>query len=172
MFGLGCGKSDDLRNLPPQNLEICCFGDSLVFGTGAASSEENYPSYLAEMLDREVTKWGTPGDTTAQALAKCDRFTDAQFGIVVVTIGGNDILKRVRWPETEKNLIEIFEKVQASGAVVVFTGVTGPLNPTRDKLYRKICRSMGVLYISEILDGIKGNSDLSADPVHPNSRGY
>jgi len=172
LFLTGCGKPVTLRNLPPQNDQICCFGDSLVFGTGAANDDESYPGHLASMLGREVTKWGTPGDTTAQALAKCDRFMESRFGVVIVTIGGNDILKRVQWPETEKNLRSILQKIQGTGAVVVFTGVTGPLNPTRNKLYRKMCRELGVHYIPEILDGIKGNPDLSADSVHPNGKGY
>lgn len=172
-LALGCGKSVELKNLPPQNNEICCFGDSLVYGTGANDpKEESYPSVLGTVLGRMIYNWGTPGDTTAQALSKCVRFENQKFGIVVVTIGGNDILQRVRWEETEKNLRLIFERLQESGAVVVFTGVTGPLNPTRNKLYRKICRQLGVHYIPEILDGITDDPALRADGVHPNSQGY
>ena len=170
--GYGCRKPVRLKNLPPRNDRICCFGDSLVFGTGAANTDETYPAFLSSILVRNIVRWGTPGDTTAQALVKCDRFIQEQFGVVIVTIGGNDIIQRVRWPETERNLIDIFKAIQGSGAVVVFTGVTGPLNPTRNKLYKKMCREMGVYYIPEILDRIKGNPDLSADSVHPNSKGY
>ena len=170
---LGCGRSVQLKNLPPQNSDICCFGDSLVYGTGASDpKEESYPSVLGKMIGRTVYNWGTPGDTTAQALSKCVRFENQKFGIVIVTIGGNDILQRVRWEETEKNLRLILQKIQEIGPVVVFTGVTGPLNPTRNKLYRKICKQEGVHYIPEILDGITNDPALRADEVHPNSQGY
>ena len=140
---------------------------------GASNPEEDsYPKILETRTGRTVHSWGTPGDTTAQALAKCDEFRNHKFGIVVVTIGGNDIIQRVRWDETEKNLRLIFQKIQKTGALVVFTGVTGPLNPTRNKLYRKICQQEGVHYIPEILDGITNDPALKADEVHPNSQGY
>lgn len=170
---VGCGDSTvTLVNYPPQNDRVCCFGDSLVAGVGATSANQTYPVYLAELIDRQVTSWGASGDTTAQALSKCNKFENNAFGIVIVTIGGNDILQRIRWEKTEKNLRLIFQKIQDTGAVVVFTGVTGPLNPTRDKIYRKICKQEGVLFISEILDGIIKNPELAADNVHPNSKGY
>ena len=173
ILGGGCGGSVQLKNLPLQNNDICCFGDSLVYGTGTSDPEkESYPSILENMIGRPVYNWGTPGDTTAQALSKCSHFESQKFGIVIVTIGGNDILQRVRWEETEKNLRFIFQKIQESGAVVAFTGVTGPLNPTRNKLYKKICQQEGVHYISEILDGITDDPTLRADEVHPNAQGY
>ena len=168
----GCSKSIEVKNFPPQNEDICCFGDSLVYGTGAEKPEESYPNILGKIIGRKVESWGTPGDTTGQALPKCTKFKGRRFGMVIVTLGGNDIIRRVRWEETKKNLHSIFQKIQATGAVVVFTGVTGPLNPTRNKHYRKICREEGVHYIPEILDGITNDSALRADEVHPNSKGY
>ena len=172
ILSFGCGSSIQLKNLPLQNNTICCFGDSLVYGVGAKTPEESYPSILKILTNRDVSSWGTPGDTTEQALLKCAEFENHQFGMVIVTIGGNDILQRVRWEKTEKNLRLIFQKIQSTGAVVVFTGVTGPLNPTRNKLYRKICKKEGVHYIPEILDGITNDPALRADEVHPNSQGY
>ena len=169
---VSCSKSPKLTNIPPQNNRICCFGDSLVYGVGASTLDESYPRVLEEIIGTSVDSWGTPGDTTEQALAKCESFKDEKFGVVVVTIGGNDIIKRVRWEKTQHNLKGIFKKIQETGAVVVFTGVTGPLNPTRNKHYKKICKGEGVLFIPEILDGILSDPALKADEVHPNSDGY
>ena len=168
----GCGKETKLKNFPPPSKKICCFGDSLVYGTGAASLEDSYPRELEKITELEVLSFGTPGDTTAQALPKCKSLQNQGFGIIIVTLGGNDILQRVRWEKTEKNLHSLFQTIQTTGAVVVFTGITGPLNPTRNKLYKKICKKEGVLYIPEILDGIIDDPSLRADEVHPNSQGY
>lgn len=170
-FLVGCGDVP-ITNIPPQNERICCFGDSLVAGVGARSEAENYPAFLAAKSGRAVVNWGTPGDTTADGLEKTDQFIDEKFGIVIVTLGGNDILRRLPWPETKANLHRIFQSIQRSGAVVVFTGVTGPLNPSRNRLYRNICAEEGVLFVPEILDGILQDSALRADSVHPNSAGY
>ena len=169
----GCGRPTPLSNLPPQNTRICCFGDSLVEGVGAGGDEFSYPAVLNSLLsNNEIVALGTSGDTTADGLSKTAMFADQKFGVIVVTLGGNDILQRVHWDTTKKNLHSIFQALKETGAVVVFTGVTGPLNPTRNKHYAKICDAEGVLMIPEILDGILSNPDLKADEVHPNAEGY
>jgi acyl-CoA thioesterase-1 len=171
---VGCGGPVQLANTPPQNLRICCFGDSLVEGVGAGGAENKYPAVLDSLLPghHEVVAWGTSGDTTADGLNKLPMFADQEFGIIVVTLGGNDILQRVHWDTTKANLHSLFQKLTGTGAVVVFTGVTGPLNPTRNSHYAKICKAEGVLLVPEILDGILNNSDLKADEIHPNAAGY
>ncbi len=40
----GCGKTIPIKNLPPQNGQVCCFGDNLLFGTGSSNAEENLSS--------------------------------------------------------------------------------------------------------------------------------
>ena len=169
---VSCGETPQIKNYPPQNNEICCFGDSLVYGVGADSPADAYPDVLAKLTGRSVYNWGTSGDTTSDGLNKCIKFQERKFGAVIVTLGGNDILRRIRWEITKENLRKIFQLIQESGAVVVFTGVTGPLNPTREKLYGVICKEQGVLYIPEILKGIMNNTDLKSDEIHPNSEGY
>jgi lysophospholipase L1-like esterase len=169
---VGCNRNRwPLTNAPPRATTIACFGDSLVAGVGAPAGE-SYPAQLAKRLDRPVAAHGKSGDTTADALPKAAGVAQRGYGIIVVTLGGNDILQRVQWSETERNLRQLFRDLQQGGAVVVFTGVTGPLNPSRNRLYRDLCREAGVLYIPEILDGILNNTDLKADEVHPNARGY
>ena len=116
----GCGKEIKLKNFPPPSKKICCFGDSLVYGTGAASLDDSYPSVLEEITGLEVLSFGTPGDTTAQALPKCKSLQNQGFGTIIVTLGGNDILQRVRWGKTEKNLHMLFQTIQTTGAVVRF----------------------------------------------------
>lgn len=166
-----CGKPR-LKNAPPRNLDVCCFGDSLVSGVGAPTPEQSYPGQLADLIERQVTAWGRPGDTAGQALKRLEGFSQQEFGLVVVTLGGNDIIQRRQWADTEGHLREVFRGIQATGAVVAFTGVTGPLNPTRNGLYKKLCRQEGVLFIPEIMDGILANPELKADEIHPNAAGY
>ncbi len=165
----GCGR--ELANVPPRNTIICCFGDSLVSGVGAKEAE-SYPAHLAQITGRPVQAWGTSGDTTSDGVAKLARFAGSEFGIVIVTLGGNDILQRKPWDETRANLETIFQTLIDSGAVVVFTGITGPLNPTRNREYGKLCKAYGVLYIPEILDGIRNRDELMSDAIHPNADGY
>jgi acyl-CoA thioesterase I len=168
-----CGGPVELANIPPQNTQICCFGDSLVAGVGAGGNQHSYPAVLDTLLpDNEVVTLGKSGDTTADGLSKVAMFANKRFGVIVVTLGGNDILQRVHWDTTKANLHSLFQELKKTGAVVVFTGVTGPLNPTRNSHYARICEVEGVLLVPEILGGILSNSDLKADEVHPNADGY
>lgn len=167
----GCGYP--LANTPPRNATICCFGDSLVEGYGVAdAATESYPAVLAELSGATVSNWGASGDTTADGVHKLARFADSDFGIIIVTLGGNDILKAVPWEETQQNLDTLFTRLTATGAVVVYCGVTGPLNPGRGRIYADLCEKHGVLYIPEILDGIRNRDALMADTIHPNAAGY
>lgn len=169
---IGCGEPTALVNMPPRNGMVACFGDSLVAGVGASSPDASYPSLLSHYLGQPVANLGRSGDTTGAGVARLAEFADSEFGVVIVTLGGNDILRRVHWDETVANLEHIFSFWQQNGAVVVFTGVIGPLNPTRDKHYAKLCEAAGVLYIADILDDILGNPPLMADEIHPNDKGY
>ena len=172
LFLVGC-SAPEFRNNPPRNLRICCFGDSLVEGVGASNRDKtSYAAQLGTMLGAEVTNWGTSGDTTGDGVRKLDRFQGQDFGIVVVTLGGNDILRRVHWQETKGNLETIFTRLTDAGHFVVFTGVVGPLNPTRSKHYGKLCEQFGVLYVPDVLDDVTGNPDMLADEIHPNDAGY
>lgn len=166
-----CGRRP-LSNFPPRNPSICCYGDSLVAGVGAASPQDSYPAQLGRLLDRPVTALGRSGDTTGAALARLPEVEKGQFGIVIVTLGGNDILQQERWADSERHYREIFGRLRANGAVVVFTAVTGPLHSGLEQRYRPLCDEYGVLFVPDIMRGIIGDTSLKADGIHPNAAGY
>lgn len=170
----GCGGSNwPITNVPPQNVRIACFGDSLVAGYGVNDpATQSYPAALARILGREVVNRGTSGDTTEDGVGKLAQFKDEKFGIIILTLGGNDILQNRDWPDIERDLRTLITTLQASGAVVVFTGVTGPLNPGRGEKYEAICREYGAVYVPEILRGLRNHDELMSDAIHPNEAGY
>ena len=159
-----CSKIE-IINTPVSNEKIACFGDSLVQGVGAEKGKE-YPALLADILGKSVDNFGQSGDTATTSLKRIDQVTDGQYGLVIVTLGGNEFMKREQWPDSEKSIRQVFQKLQASGAAVVFTSCV------RHELYEPICEEEGVLFIPSILNGILHNDPLMADAVHPNSKGY
>lgn len=172
VLACSCG-SPPLANNPPRNLTICCFGDSLVRGVGASDHNvTSYPAQLGEILNTEVTNQGLSGDTSKDGVDKLSHFNNQQFGIVIVTLGGNDILRRVNWQDTKQNLTRIFSELTGTGHFVVFTGIDVPLTPSRSKRCGQLCEAHGVLYVSNILDGITNNPKLLSDKIHPNDDGY
>jgi acyl-CoA thioesterase-1 len=169
----GCGGEDSLKNVPPQNERVCCFGDSLVAGNGADTKDERYPNVLATLIDRDVTNWGVAGNTTTDGLRRIDRFaSEPPFGVVIVTLGGNDLVRQLPLAETEKSLRAIFKRIQETGAVVVYTSVTSPVSLKRRNMYKRVCVEEHVLFIPNVLKGILTNNDLKADFLHPNGAGY
>jgi lysophospholipase L1-like esterase len=152
---------------------IVCFGDSLTYGTGASPGMD-YPSRLAEMLNREVVNAGVPGDTTASALKRLQRDVLSETpALVLVTLGGNDLKNGVPAAEALANLSEIVEVLQRSGARVVVGGLRFPMRDRGyGKAYAELAERTGAVLIPHILDGIMGKRALMSDPIHPNDDGY
>jgi lysophospholipase L1-like esterase len=162
-----------IHNLPVGSGPLVCYGDSLVSGVGASSSRQTYPAQLGQLLGRPVQAQGTPGETTAGALNSLrDGNGPKNAPLVVVTLGGNDMLARTRLSVTEANLAEIFDLLQARGAVVAFTAIESPLSAQRGRSLAKLCREHGVILVPDLLGDILGEDELMADPIHPNDAGY
>ena len=152
---------------------IVCFGDSLTYGTGAHDGSE-YPARLSDMLGKEVVNAGVSGDTTARALSRLERDVLSQSpGLVLITLGGNDLKNGVSTAVAFENLRRIVETIQASGAVVIIGGVSFPfMDRGYGKGYRDLAEDTGALLIPNILEGIMGTKHLMSDPIHPNDEGY
>jgi len=79
---------------------------------------------LSRELGLPVINTASAGDTTAEALAA---ISDAVWikipRLVIVLLGGNDFLRQVARQETQKNLEEIVQRIQAQGAMVAIAGV-------------------------------------------------
>lgn len=152
---------------------IVCFGDSLTYGTGASPGMD-YPSRLGRKLGREVINAGVPGDTTASALNRLERdVLSASPGLVLITLGGNDLKNGVPAEEALANLIEIVETLQKNGARVIVGGLRFPMRDRGyGKAYAELAERTGVVLIPHVLDGIMGNRNLMSDPIHPNDEGY
>lgn len=161
----------EIVNRPPQQRQIVCFGDSLVHGVGATSAEGGYPFQLGQMLGIQASAYGVPGETAAEGLERLAETPEIAECIAIVTLGGNDILRRIPWEETEKSLEAIFRALQSRGCMVVYTGVKG-FGGGLSGRHRRLCRRAGVVLVPNILKGILGDPKLKADQIHPNNRGY
>lgn len=129
------------------DIEIVAFGDSLVEGIGSEQGGGFVPM-LEEMAGRPILNLGRRGDTTADALARIGSVLREKPDVVIVLLGGNDLLQHVPAGETARNLALINAELKNAGAKVLLVKL-------------------------DILNGIEGNSALmSRDGIHPNDRGY
>ncbi len=166
-------KEYEIKNVPLSVSRIVCFGDSLTRGIGAGKGND-YPSRLAEMIGIEVINSGVSGNTTAHALARLeDDVLSYEPDVVLITLGGNDLKKRLNVDTARANLVSIIQRIQAAGAMVVLGGIDIPLyGKGYAQMYESIARQTGSVLIPNILEDLFGNPDLMSDSIHPNDRGY
>lgn len=162
-----------VKNLDYSGEAIICFGNSITKGVGVSESYA-YPSFLAELLNREVINAGVSGDTTFTALKRMEEdVLNKNPALVVIELGGNDFLQKIPKRVTLTNLEEIIVRIQERGALVVLCDISGGhfLAGYR-KEFKKLARKTHCLFVSGVLDGILNNSSLKSDYIHPNTEGY
>jgi lysophospholipase L1-like esterase len=152
---------------------ILAFGDSLTYGTGAAEPE-SYPVVLAQITGRTVVRDGVPGEVTAQGLARIDAsLEEHRPKLVILCLGGNDMLRKVPDAEIVSNLRQMVQKIRGSGAAVVLVGVPRPqLLGAPPEFYGEIAQAAGIPYERRALKEILYDRELKSDPIHPNAKGY
>jgi acyl-CoA thioesterase I len=158
------------KNGKPEKLIF--LGDSLTTGYGMDDPNLSYPNQLAKMLNLSNTVYGYNGITTEKALEVIDSLKSEKPAMVIVTLGGNDLLQRLKLEKTEANLREIFQKLQTMGHTVVFTEVLGIGGKSRHEVYRKVCRELGVTMVPDILKGMLTDQEaMQSDNIHPKAKG-
>lgn len=171
-LGAGCGPP---KVAPlPSSSKILALGDSLTWGTGA-TPETSYPAHLARASGWNVVNAGVPGDTAQQG---CDRLqallVEHQPALVLVFLGGNDILRR-RPPSALTDGLGTC--VRAAGdarvpmlllAVPTF-GLTGFADAP---LYAAFAKKAKLPLLRPELGALLRDDALRADAIHLNGDGY
>ena len=165
----GCGNS-----VGPSHFSqgIVAFGDSLVVGFGAGSGND-FVSLLESRLSVNIVNAGRLGDTTATGLARLDEdVLNREREIVIVLLGGNDLLRGVPVQERIDNITKIVQRIRGTGADVILVGLgEGPLDAFAGALPGLASQTSSTL-VPGILEGIFGQPGLMFDAIHPNSAGH
>ena len=170
---VGCGeKVPKLAKLGSADV-IVAFGDSLTYGTGA-QEHESYPAVLAQMTGRQVIRAGVPGEVTAQGLQRLAEVIDEHHPkLMIVCLGGNDMLRKVNAAEIKSNLRSIIKAIKDRGIAVVLVGVPQPaLITSAPEFYSELAREFAVPYESKVVTNVLYSAEMKADPIHPNAKGY
>ena len=162
---------------------IVAMGDSLTEGLGVDTADA-YPAQLERKLrdggyDVTVVNAGVSGETSSGALSRVDWVLRQKPDIVILATGGNDGLRGVEPSVTQKNINQIVQKIQDSGAVVVLGGMEMVQNMgtqyTGDfrAIYPEIAKRHNLILMPFLLEGVAGHPDLNqADTIHPTAEGY
>ena len=171
-----CGSSDRAAALPrlPSDATVLAFGDSLTAGNGA-SREQAYPAQLSKLISREVINAGVPGETTTGGLERLsDVLDETQPALVILCEGGNDMLRKQDRKQMRDNLARMIEEIQRRKIALVLLAVPSPalIGMDPEPRYEELARKYSVPLLAETLTDILRDSDLKADQIHPNAKGY
>ena len=170
-----CGPSWEITNARPSGTNVIAFGDSLTAGY-RLDPGQGWPEQLSAIIGRPILNRGVSGNTTADALARLERDVLAEDPrIVLVCLGGNDMLRRLPADQQFDNLRAIVRAIQEKGALVVLIGTEGFKILSQvdyGERYESLAREMGAVYVPDLMEGVLTDRSLMLDQIHPNARGY
>lgn len=165
-------RDSPVPNLDSRGTTIVALGDSITAGTGAPR-HQSYPVHLSTLLGIPVVNAGVPGDTTADGLARLPSILAHDPWLVIVELGGNDLLRRRPAEQAEADLAALVEGLLAAGTAVVLVEVEVPLvGRAYDGMFDRLGDRFGVPVVEESLSEILADPSRKSDQIHPNALGY
>lgn len=164
---------------------ILAFGDSLFAGYGLEEGE-SYPARLqaalrARGVNARVANAGVSGDTTAAGRQRLAFVLDAQEEkpeLVLLELGGNDLLRGLPPEQTRANLDAMLAELGKRDIRVLLVGMRAPPNAgpefqaAFDAIYPELARKHGAALIPFFLEAIYDKPALiQPDHVHPTAQG-
>ena len=152
---------------------IVAFGDSLVEGIGASHAND-WVSLLSNRYAVPLINQGKKEDTTRSAQARLEHdVLHHDPLLVILLLGGNDIIFRIPKKETFSNLGTMIDRIQTHGAGVLLVGVRGGiLADAFEGHFQDLAEKKTIPFIANVLEGILDDTRLMSDQLHPNDAGY
>lgn len=176
LFGGGLARADGLK--------LLALGDSLTAGYGLGPGA-GLTDQLQARLDQQfgegnviIINAGVSGDTTRGGLARLDWALADTPDMVMVALGGNDMLRGLEPAETKENLRQILDQLQQENLPVLLAGMLASGNLGQDyanefdAIYPTLAADYDVIFYPFFLDGVALSPDLNQpDGLHPNQDG-
>lgn len=172
-----------------EEVTILALGDSLTAGYGLPTESGLVPQLenwlKAQGEDVKIINAGVSGDTTRGGLSRVEWSLTPEVDAMIVTLGGNDVLRGVDPSDTRANLDGILDVADARDLPVLLIGLYASRNygadfkAAFDAIHPELAEDHGALYEPNFFEGIAGdNSDpsasrqwMQADGIHPNAEG-
>ncbi|MEP1942052.1 MAG: arylesterase, partial [Sulfitobacter sp.] len=142
---------------------------------------------IGQGADVRVINAGVSGDTTAGGLARVAWTLTPEVDAMIVTLGGNDLLRGLGPAQARANIEGILQAAQAAQVEVLLVGMQAPLNfgavykTQFDAIYPELSMAYGTGYADSFFTGLaEGNEGFEpaalqqwfqADGIHPNREG-
>lgn len=173
-----CG-SKAKEDVLPSGSRVLALGDSLTAGKGVASGEA-WPDLLANRTGWVVINGGVSGDTSGGALRRLPALLGEHNPVLVlVTLGGNDMLRHIPQEETIANLGQMLAMIKEYGAKPVLLATPKPSvagavfqNLSAADFYRQVADEQQVPMIEDAIADVLSDPQMKGDPLHPNAAGH
>ena len=164
---------------------VLAFGDSLTAGYGLKPNE-SFPAQLQASLRKQgvavrVHNAGVSGDTTAQAKARLGwvmKSLGRKPDLVIVQLGGNDMLRGIDPAQTRANLTAIVADLKRQKIKILLAGMLASPNlgsayrTKFDPIWPSLAKQYQVPLYPFFLKGVTGNRALLLkDNLHPTAQG-
>jgi acyl-CoA thioesterase I len=159
-----------IRRRPPTITGTACdhlvvIGDSISSGIGLRATA--WPVVMQQMTGIPVTNLALPGAGTSEAVAMARKIVPGDC-VVLVEIGGNDLLSGVSSNEFEKSLDAVLARTSAPGRTVVMFEL--PLLPNKmeyGQIQRRLSAKFGVgLIPKRFFANVLSGSNATSDGLH------
>ncbi len=189
LFLVSCGNEISQTQQPEDNNEtpinILALWDSLTAGYNLDISE-SYPAQLENKLQEDnynykiINAW-VSWDTSQNLLDRMDLYSETQADIYLLTIWGNDALRRMSVEDLKQNIQAIIQNIttQNPDAKIVLSGMQIPINyglsysKNFKEIYKTLAEKNNIYFYEFFLEGVAQKSDLNlSDGIHPNKKWY
>ena len=174
--------------------EILVLGDSTGYGTGVGDSIDSIAGLIGADYPDYTIKNNSVNGRTIGGLVPVAKETEGEFELILLQIGGNDILQARPVSEVESELRQIIESLadNTENLVMMSSGNVGGASAfsrneavkytalTREfrQMFIEVASSTDLIYVDLFLepeDDIMSNNPekyLAVDGLHPSAEGY
>jgi acyl-CoA thioesterase-1 len=177
-----------------EEVVIAALGDSLTQGYGLPAEEGFVPQLQAwldaEGVEAKIVNAGVSGDTTAGGRARVDWTLTPDVDAMIVTLGGNDMLRGLDPAQARGNIDDILAAAKRAEVEVLLVGMSAPGNygagykADFEALYPDLAEAHGTQFYPDFFTGLlaeeKGAASarsetiqryFQGDGIHPNAEG-
>lgn len=170
---VGCSDNSPKLSPIPQDAVVVAFGDSLTKGVGAPLGF-SYPDVLSRLIKRRVVNAGVSGDTTKEGLNRLPALINQYHpSLVIVSLGGNDLLRRVPAKQIEDHLNQIISLLQKDKIEMLLLAPPKPnLALSAPDFYNKLGEKYHIIVNTKLLPSLLSSKEYKSDAIHLNKQGY
>lgn len=170
-------------------IQVVAFGDSLTQGYGLQVKDGFVPQLRAwadaQGLEVALSNAGVSGDTTAGGLSRVAWTLTPDVEAMIVTLGGNDILRGIDPAVSRANLHGILSEAKAADVTVLLIGMKAPGNfgpdykAEFDSMYPELAEEFNAVFLDSFFAGLGDAINdpvalgpyMQGDAIHPNADG-